>query len=243
MTVSKSPRPLSTSTRFFFVHVNSHRCFAFLALEESPLAARSASQPTMPPRKAAAKAKLHNVEDTDIDNQNCLLRIDKGTDVYGILVIELDSGRAPRACELVAQNIPGSSTTDKSRGKQGVYKNCRFSRLTKEGIQTGEVAPAAKSVSAAELEGELGRVPHCYGSVSLCRSSTSFDGSQFFVCLTSDSVELDHLNKKYVCFGRVVEGQDVLASLQSDLSKYTEDMGLVRKDCPYVMAELSYASM
>ncbi|CAG9574602.1 cyclophilin_8_-_putative [Leishmania major strain Friedlin] len=197
----------------------------------------------MPPRKAIAKMKSHSAESVDVDLQNCLLRIDKGTDVYGMLVIELDSGRSPKACELVGQNIPASNTTDKSRGKQGVYKNCRFSRLTKEGIQTGEVVPAAKPIPAAELEGEIGRVPHCYGAVSLCRSSTSFDGSQFFICLTSDSVELDHLNKKHVCFGRVVEGHDVLAALQSDLAEYSGDMGLVRKDCPYVMAELSYASM
>ncbi|KAG5477784.1 hypothetical protein LSCM1_05083 [Leishmania martiniquensis] len=242
MIASKSSGPLSTSP-LFSVHVDGHRYFAFPALEEIVPLVRSALQLTMPPRKAAAKTKAHNAEETDIDNQNCLLRIDKGTDVYGILVIELDSGRAPRACELVAQNIPGSNTTDKSRGKQGVYKNCRFLRVTKEGIQTGEVVPAAKPIPAAELESELGRVPHGYGSVSLCRSSTSFDGSQFFICLTTDTVELDHLSKKYVCFGRVVEGQGVLAALQRDLAEYTEDMGLVRKDCPYVMAELSYTSM
>ncbi|CAJ04951.1 putative cyclophilin 8 [Leishmania major strain Friedlin] len=236
------PLPPSTSL-FLSVFVIDNRYSAFPESEEIRLVVLPEPQLTMPPRKAIAKMKSHSAESVDVDLQNCLLRIDKGTDVYGMLVIELDSGRSPKACELVGQNIPASNTTDKSRGKQGVYKNCRFSRLTKEGIQTGEVVPAAKPIPAAELEGEIGRVPHCYGAVSLCRSSTSFDGSQFFICLTSDSVELDHLNKKHVCFGRVVEGHDVLAALQSDLAEYSGDMGLVRKDCPYVMAELSYASM
>ncbi|KAG5503473.1 hypothetical protein JKF63_05612 [Porcisia hertigi] len=197
----------------------------------------------MPPRKALARAKSHISEGIDVDQQNCFLRIDKGTDVFGMLVIELDNGRTPKTCELIAQNIPASNATDKSRGKQRIYKNCRFSRLTSEGIQTGEVAPAPKPVPIAELEGEIGCVPHCYGAVSLCRSSTSFDASQFFICLTSDPAELEHLNKKHVCFGRVVEGQDVLAALQRDLAEYAGDMGLIRKDCPHTMAEFCYASM
>ncbi|CAJ1026787.1 cyclophilin 8, putative [Leishmania guyanensis] len=242
MTALKSPQPISKSL-VFPIFVNTHPYSVFSELEKRQLGVCPAPQLTMPPRKAAAKVKPHISDSTDVDLQNCLLRIDKGTDVYGMLVIELESGRSPKACELIAQNIPGSNATDKSRGKQGVYRNCRFLRLTKEGIQTGEVIPAAKSVPVAELEGELGRVPHCYGAVSLCRSSASFDGSQFFICLTRDSAELDHLNKKYVCFGRVVEGQDILAALQSDLAEYSGDMGLLSEDCPYMMMELTYALM
>lgn len=197
----------------------------------------------MPAKKAAAKVKSQSSEGIDLDVQNCLLRINRGADVYGMIVIELDSGRTPKTCELVAQNIPTSNTSEKSRGKQGVYKNCRLSRLTKEGVQTGEVTPAAKSVPVSDLESEVGRLPHSLGSVSLCRSATSFDGSQFFICLTNDPAELEHLNKKHICFGRVVEGHDLLYSLQAELLPYTTEMGLIREDCPYTMAELSLVSM
>lgn len=197
----------------------------------------------MPTKKAAAKTKSHSAEAIDVNFQNCLLRINNGSDVYGTLVVQLESGRTPKACEIIAQNIPSSSSNERNKAKQGFYKNSRFIRLTKEGIQTGEVTPSPKSVPVSDLESELGRLPHNYGTLSLCRSSSAFDGSQFFVCLTTDLVELDHLNRKHVVFGRVVEGLDVLASLQDVVRPYVGEMGAVSPECPYVMAELVFVSM
>ncbi|KPA79198.1 cyclophilin 8 putative (CYP8) [Leptomonas pyrrhocoris] len=197
----------------------------------------------MPSKKAATKTKSHSSDAIDENFQNCLLRINNGTDVYGMLVVQLETGRVPKACELIAQNIPSSISSEKNKSKQGFYKNSRFIRLTKEGIQTGEVSPSPKSVPVSELESEIGRIPHGLGTVSLCRTSNVFDGSQFFVCLTSDAAELDHLNRKHVVFGRVIEGIDVLASLHDDMRPYVGEMGVVRAECPYVMAELVFASM
>lgn len=197
----------------------------------------------MPNRKAAAKAKSHSAEAIDVNFQNCLLRINNGGNVYGMLVVQLDSGRVPKACELIAQNIPSTTSNDKNKSKQGFYKNSRFSRSLKEGIQTGEVNPPPKSVLVSELEGELGRIPHSFGTVSLCRTSSSFDGSQFFICLTNDPAELEHMNRKHVVFGRVAEGLEVLSSLQEDIQPYVGEMGAVSPECPYVMAELVFASM
>ncbi|KPI83527.1 cyclophilin 8 putative (CYP8) [Leptomonas seymouri] len=197
----------------------------------------------MPVKKATTKAKSHSAEAIDVNFQNCLLRINNGTDVYGMLVVQLESGRVPKACELITQNIPSSSSNEKNKLKQGFYKNSRFTRLTKEGIQTGEVSPSPKSVPVSELENEIGRLPHGFGTVSLCRTSSAFDGSQFFICLTGDTVELDHLNRKHVVFGRVVEGLDALASLQEGMRPYVGPMGVISAECPYVMAELVFASM
>jgi cyclophilin family peptidyl-prolyl cis-trans isomerase len=197
----------------------------------------------MPAKKTTLKAKSHSSEAIDVNFQNFLLRINNGNEVYGMLVLQLESGRVPRACEVITQNIPSFGSNEKNRSKQGFYKNSRFTRLTKEGIQTGEVNPSPKSVPVSDLEGEIGRLAHGVGTLSLCRTSNVFDGSQFFVCLTSDPVELEHLNRKHVVFGRVVEGLDILTRLQEDVLPYVGDMGLIGTDCPYVVAELVLASM
>lgn len=48
------------------------------------------------------------------------------------------------------------------------------------------------------------------GVVAMANSGKNSNTSQFFVTLTDDVAKLEKLNGKYVVFGRVVEGMEVL---------------------------------
>eukprot|EP00796_Vickermania_ingenoplastis_P011307 gene11307-7839_t len=180
----------------------------------------------MPSKKVTSKGKLHHLLSGEPHLQRCTLVIQKGGEFFGDIIVELCGLEAPKACEIFSQNI---NNNEKNRGKQSTYKNCTMKRLTKIGLQTGETNPPAKNVNSTDLDGEIGKVPHGYGMISLCRYSYSFDGSQFFFCLTEDPLELDHLNKKHVAFGKVVGGQMVLQNLVQELEAYIEEDGKYRR--------------
>lgn len=196
----------------------------------------------MPVKRANAKGKTHFSETLDSSPlQHCVLTISDGTDIYGTLVVELNSIVAPKTCEAITQNIVSSNAAEKGRSRQGFYRNCGFRRMSKEGLQTGCVTPPAKPIPEGDLEGEIGNLSHQWGVLSLCRSAASFDGSQFFICITEDPVELQYLNKRHPAFGTIIKGRDVLRKLLKDLEQYTGDFGVVSEGCPYTMAELSFS--
>lgn len=190
----------------------------------------------MPSKKVTSKGKLHHLLSGEPHLQRCNLAIQREGEPFGDIVVELSGLETPKACEIFSQNI---SNNEKNRGKQSTYKNCAMKRLTKIGLQTGETSPAAKAVNASDLDGEIGKVSHGFGVISLCRYSNSFDGSQFFFCLTDDPVEVEHLNKKHVAFGKVVGGLGVLQQLVQQLDPYIEEDGVISKSSPFIMSEVS----
>lgn len=51
------------------------------------------------------------------------------------------------------------------------------------------------------------------GSLAMANSGKNSNSSQYFVVLTDDETKLAKMNGKYVIFGEVVEGLDVLDKL------------------------------
>lgn len=193
----------------------------------------------MPAKKAAPKLKVQNTVNEQ-QTPRYLLSFTKGQIPLGTVVVELFIGETPKACEVFSQNCGGGNAgVEKSRSKQAVYKNCPITRVTKLGVQTGETVPAAKHVSVSELEGEIGRAPHGRGTLSLCRSGSTFDGSQFFICLTDTVEETEHLNRKYVAFGKVIRGLDVVSSLAQELLPAVDADGIVKENCEYYLGDVS----
>lgn len=188
----------------------------------------------MPSKKAPSKAKLHHTSG-EPHLQRCTFVIERAGDLFGEIIVELCSYDCPKTCELFLQNI---SSSEKNRGKQSTYKNCPIKRLTKIGLQSGETFPPAKSVNASELDSEVGRVSHALGTLSICRYSNSFDGSQFFFCLTEDPVEIEHLNKRHAVFGKIVSGIAVLQNLVEGLDPYIEEDGEINKSSPFLICEV-----
>lgn len=188
----------------------------------------------MPSKKVALKTKLHHALG-ELQSQRCTFVIEQAGNLFGEIVVELCSSDCPKTCELFLQNI---SSSEKNRGKQSTYKNCPIKRLTKIGLQSGETFPPAKGVNASDLDCEVGKISHALGVISLCRNSNSFDGSQFFFCLTEDPIEVEHLNKRHIVFGKIVTGIAVLQKLVEELNPYIEEDGEINKSCPFFISEV-----
>ncbi|EPY31616.1 peptidylprolyl isomerase [Strigomonas culicis] len=136
--------------------------------------------------------------------------------------------------------ICAPSNLEKNKVKTATFKNCPFKRLTKIGLQIGESSGTPNKVTAsAEVEAEVGKAPHAYGTLSLCRSVSSFEPSHFFICLTNDPSELDFLNKKYVVFGQLVEGLETVGNLRNSLLPYVGENGVLVSDCPITIADIT----
>ena len=57
--------------------------------------------------------------------------------------------------------------------------------------------------------------PHDKGVIAMARTQDPDSaGSQFYICLTSDSRSVGHLDGSYTTFGRVIEGMDVVEALR-----------------------------
>lgn len=61
-----------------------------------------------------------------------------------------------------------------------------------------------------ELDGELQY--HDRGVLSMAHAGLNTGGSQFFVCHSRENTA--HLDRKHTCFGKVIEGLDVLDSIE-----------------------------
>ncbi|CCW62598.1 unnamed protein product [Phytomonas sp. EM1] len=190
-------------------------------------------------KKQVAKVKPILAPRVEQGTRNFILNFFSGSELIGLLVIELCNVEAPKACELFTQYCTFHNTTEKTKNKQYLYKNSPIKRFTSTGIQTGEVTPPPKVVPITDLEAEIGRVPHQVGVLSLCRSVNSFDGSQFFICLTDDVNEISYLNSYHIVFARIVEGLDVLPRLKEAILPYVRDDGVVDSSCPVCLSEIS----
>ena len=57
--------------------------------------------------------------------------------------------------------------------------------------------------------------PHEKGVVAMARTQNPDSaGSQFYICLTSDSRSIGHLNGSYTTFGKVIEGMEIVEALR-----------------------------
>ncbi|CCW65967.1 unnamed protein product [Phytomonas sp. Hart1] len=192
----------------------------------------------MPMKKQPSKLKPVLTPRVEQGIRSFTLSFFSGSELIGLLAIELSYIEAPKTCEMFTQYCTFQNTTEKAKNKQYLYKNCPIKRFTNTGIQTGEVTPQPKPVPIADLEAEIGRVPHHLGVLSLCRSANSFDGSQFFICLTDDVNEISYLNSSHIAFARIVEGFDVISKLKESILPYVGDDGVVDSSCQVCLSEI-----
>nr|CCC92454.1 putative cyclophilin [Trypanosoma congolense IL3000] len=189
----------------------------------------------MPVKRSAKVHKFHEGTGDDQLPTVSMQVVNDGSEMYGIIEIELFMNRVPKACEFFLQSYALPVTGDRRNAKRSSCKACKFVRLTNEILQVGDRS-GSRSVPICEVEMEIGRVSHAFGFVSLCRSSTSFDES-FFFCLTNDRLELDSLDKRHIAFGRVVDGLDVIMNLTRALIPHVEEGCVIFGD-PYTISEV-----
>jgi peptidyl-prolyl cis-trans isomerase B (cyclophilin B) len=99
--------------------------------------------------------------------------------------------------------------------KKGFYEGVTFHRVIPNfviqgGDPTGTGAGGPGYNIKCELNGE--NQYHDKGVLSMAHAGKDTGGSQFFICHSRDNTA--HLDRKHTCFGKVVEGLDIIDKIK-----------------------------
>ncbi|NXL10952.1 PPIL6 protein, partial [Mesembrinibis cayennensis] len=134
----------------------------------------------------------------------------------GRLLFELFSDACPRTCENFRALCTGGATSPRD-GRELTYKNSLFHRLVKNGwIQGGDIitgkGDGGESIYGPTFEDESFSIRHMgRGVLGMANKGRHSNGSQFYITLQPTP----YLDKKYVAFGQLIEGTEVLQRLEA----------------------------
>ncbi|KFW68754.1 Peptidyl-prolyl cis-trans isomerase-like 6, partial [Pygoscelis adeliae] len=135
----------------------------------------------------------------------------------GRLLFELFSDACPRTCENFRALCAGGVTSPRD-GRELTYKNSLFHRLVKNGwIQGGDIitgkGDGGESIYGPTFEENkyLRYLKRGRGVLGMANKGRHSNGSQFYITLQP----APYLDKKYVAFGQLIEGTEVLQRLEA----------------------------
>ena len=113
--------------------------------------------------------------------------------------------------EFFEKDAPNTVKNFTDLAKKGFYNGLTFHRVIPNfviqgGCPDGTGAGGPGYQIDCELEGE--NQFHDRGVLSMAHAGRNTGGSQFFVCHSRDNTA--HLDRNHTCFGRVVEGLDII---------------------------------
>ncbi|NWS60446.1 PPIL6 protein, partial [Chunga burmeisteri] len=133
----------------------------------------------------------------------------------GRLLFELFSDACPRTCENFRALCAGGARSPRD-GRELTYKNSLFHRLVKSGwIQGGDIitgkGDGGESIYGPTFEDESFSIHHKgRGVLGMANKGRHSNGSQFYITLQP----APYLDNKYVAFGQLIEGTEVLQRLE-----------------------------
>ncbi|NXJ94567.1 PPIL6 protein, partial [Corythaixoides concolor] len=134
----------------------------------------------------------------------------------GRLLFELFSDTCPRTCENFRALCAGGAKSPRD-GRELTYKNSLFHRLVKcRWIQGGDIVTGkgdrGESIYGPTFEDESFSIRHKgRGVLGMGNKGRHTNGSQFYITLQP----APDLDKKYVAFGQLIEGTEVLQRLEA----------------------------
>ena len=142
---------------------------------------------------------------------------------YGTIKLELYPNIAPNTVANFVNLI-----------QDNYYDNNNFHRLVKGFVlQGGDPTATGSGDPGYNIEGEFSlngfknTLSHTEGIISMARAKDNDSaGSQFFIMLSDDYAST--LDGSYAAFGKVIEGMDIIHTIENDDFKYTdEELGIL----------------
>ena len=119
--------------------------------------------------------------------------------------------------EFYEKDAPNTVKNFCDLAKKGFYDGLTFHRVIPDFViqggcpeGTGAGGPGYKI--KCELDG--GNQHHDKGVLSMAHAGRDSGGSQFFICHSRKNTA--HLDRKHTCFGKVVDGLDVVDAIRED---------------------------
>lgn len=117
--------------------------------------------------------------------------------------------------EFYDQDAPGTVANFIKLAKSGFYDGLTFHRVIPDfviqgGCPKGTGAGGPGYTIPCELDG--GNQYHDRGVLSMAHAGRNTGGSQFFICHSRKNTS--HLDRQHTCFGKVVEGLDVIDAIR-----------------------------
>jgi peptidyl-prolyl cis-trans isomerase B (cyclophilin B) len=127
--------------------------------------------------------------------------------------IKTDKGNM--VVEFYEKDAPGTVANFVKLSKQGFYNGLNFHRVIpgfviQGGCPNGVGNGGPGYTIACELTGN--NQYHDRGVLSMAHAGRNTGGSQFFICHNRQNTQ--HLDRNHTCFGRVVEGLEVIDAIK-----------------------------
>lgn len=158
----------------------------------------------------------YTIVDRDIVNmsdEDFRTFINKELNTMKYAIIETEKGTMK--AELYSQETPGTVANFVKLAENGFYDGLNFHRVIPEFVIQGG-CPSGRGDGGPgytiKCETSAQKQYHDRGVLSMAHAGKDTGGSQFFICLSR--INTQHLDGMHTCFGKVVEGIDVIEDIR-----------------------------
>ena len=128
---------------------------------------------------------------------------------------KINTDKGTMVVEFYEKDAPNTVNNFVKLAKEGFYNNLNFHRVipnfvVQGGCPNGTGAGGPGYKIDCELNGD--NQYHDKGVLSMAHAGRNTGGSQFFICHGRQNTQ--HLDRNHTCFGKVVEGLDVIDKIQ-----------------------------
>jgi len=127
--------------------------------------------------------------------------------------VKIETSRGDIQLALYLEHAPKTVNNFIFLAKQGFYEGVTFHRVINDFmIQGGDPTGTGTGGPGYKFEDEVDENPlvHDQGVISMANAGPNTNGSQFFITHSPQP----HLNGNHTVFGRVVEGQDIVDTIE-----------------------------
>ena len=131
------------------------------------------------------------------------------------MTAEIHSEKGIMKVEFYEADAPKTVQNFVDLAKKGFYDGLTFHRVLPNFVIQGGCPEGIGSGGpgyAIDCELDGGNQHHDRGVLSMAHAGRNTGGSQFFVCHSRDNTA--HLDRNHTCFGKVVEGMDIIDDIR-----------------------------